>query len=279
MDEAEIKIVCICCLILHQSEGVGRPVAVGCLAMSTAVWLIAGLTSITATNCVQYSLSMTYFGRYCTSDGIVTYPQLPHHCRYLCLQSATCKAYNYNSTENTCTHFSSPCPLAFPDTAMELTVLTEIPINQCYEWVTYAQRDPIDQRRIHMHPTYQICRMTRAGNDILCYFHLELSQCIGYLGSTQFTDRDGSPCQRLRVIEDCAVFWVPYVARDPIPTRAVEAGHIADGNTVHVTKVVVIINNKPRTLTGHHFLGADKSCCIFARRVLCNSAMMMLVVL
>ena len=279
MDEAENWRRLYLLHILYQSEGAGLPVAVGCLAMSTAVWAIAGMTTIKATNCIQYSLSMTYFGRYCTGDGIVTYPQLPHHCRYLCLQSATCKAYNYNGTDKTCTHFSSPCPLAFPDTAMELAVFTEIPISQCYEWVTYARGDPIDQRMVHVPPTYQICRMMRDGNDLMCYFHLGFSKCFGYLGSTQFTDRDGYPCQRLRIIEACTVFWVPYVARDPIPARAVEAGHMADGNTVYVTKVVLPINNKPRNLTGHYFLGADKSCTIFAYRVLCNPTMMMLVVL
>ena len=248
---------------------------------STAVCVIAGLTTIAAMNCVQYSLPMTYNGRYCTGDGTLTYPQLPHQCRYLCLQSATCTAYNYNATEKTCTHFTSPCPEAFIDSAMEFAVFAEIPVNQCYEWVRYLG-DPFDPRNIRTHPELAICRMQRGGNNILCYAHSHFSRCYGPWGTTEFGHIEGYPCQLLSIAEACTIFWVPYVARDLVPPRAVKAGHMADGRVVYVTKIDVLIPGGAGAriiIPGHYVVGAENSCGPMSSRVLCESTMMMMVVL
>ena len=52
----------------------------------------------------------------------VTPKLLTHQRRYICLQSATYKAYNFNITEGTCTRFTSPCPQAFINPVMEFVV-------------------------------------------------------------------------------------------------------------------------------------------------------------
>ena len=66
------------------------------LIIGTAFGVAVLPSFITAEHCNLYSISMSYNGRYCPSDGTVI-PQLsPRQCKHVCLQSRNCKAYNYN---------------------------------------------------------------------------------------------------------------------------------------------------------------------------------------
>ena len=112
---------------------------------------------------------MPYTGRYCPGNGTAIPRLLPLQCRYICLQSPTCKAYNYNTTETLCTYLISPCPLAFSDTAMEFSVFTGKSIDQCYHWVSKSSEN--DPRMISTdNPERWICRMQRDDSDIMCHF-------------------------------------------------------------------------------------------------------------
>ena len=55
---------------------------------------VAGVVPMKANICEWYSLTLTLGGRYRPGDGDVTRKLLPHKCRYLCLYSITCRAYN-----------------------------------------------------------------------------------------------------------------------------------------------------------------------------------------
>ena len=68
--------------------------------------------------------------------------------QFMCLQSATCKTYNCNVTEGTCTQFSSPCSQAFGDPVIEFVVFRKTPVNRCYGWVPNSPGDPLDERMI-----------------------------------------------------------------------------------------------------------------------------------
>ena len=95
-------------------------------------------------------------------------------------------------------------------------------------------------------------------------------------GGPRDLDSLGYSCQRLRIMEDCTVFWVPYTARDPIPSRAVMAGHTANGSVVYVTKFYGI---KSHSLAGHYVDGAERTSGVRGRAVESSTTMMMLVVL
>ena len=116
--------------------------------VSMALLVAIAVLNVTAKSCETYSLSMPYVGRYCTGMGIVTLKLLPHQCRHICLQSAVCKAYNYNTTVKTCIRFTSPCPEDFVDPVMEFVVFREKRAKQCYEWVPYSAGDPVGDRMI-----------------------------------------------------------------------------------------------------------------------------------
>ena len=80
------------------------------VVVGTLLWIISILSILNFVDakCESYSLSIPYKGRYCTGEGLIIPHVFPHHCRYVCLQSATCNAYNYNNTDRTCTQFTSP---------------------------------------------------------------------------------------------------------------------------------------------------------------------------
>ena len=231
---------------------------------------------IAAEYCNSYSLSMSYNGRYCPGEGTITLQLLSHQCRYICLQSTKCKAYNYNVTEGTCTRFTSPCPQAFPDSVMEFAVLAEIPRDQCYQWTPYSSGDPIDPRMISTGTIdLLICRMQRGGDDRVCHFYTVNEICYASWGASEFNNNQGYPCQRLRIMEVCTIFWVPYTARDPIHPRSVTAGHMANGDVVYVTNFY--FNGK--SLAGHYVRDAAFTTGPSIGAAQSSSTMMMMVVL
>ena len=222
---------------------------------------------------------MSYSGRYCIGEGDSDQVILPHHCQAACLESATCYAYNYNATERICTRFTSPCPEAKRDPIMEFVVFTQRPYEECYEWVPYSSGDTADDRMIYTDdPRHMISRMQKDGNDFGCYYHTPLSNCFAGTGFSSFHKNQGYPCQRLQIKEGCTVFWVLYIARDPIPPRAVITGHMTNGDRVYVTKFDY---NKPpvQSLAGHYVEGAENTFADHARGTRSSSAMLMMVVL
>ena len=132
--------------------------------------VVATALRVTAIRCGWFSLTLPYRGRFCIGEGTVIRNLLPRQCRHVCLQSATCKAYNYNVTEGTCTRFTSPCPQAYSDPIMEFVVFRETPTNKCYEWVSYSRGDPLDERMIATDsPWCIVARLQVNGNDVVSY--------------------------------------------------------------------------------------------------------------
>ena len=152
---------------------------------------------------------------------------------------------------------------------------------QCYEWVPYIAGDFISERMIFTDTQmHMICRMKVGDNDVVCYFTRALLRCYGAMATTgpYFNSHQGYPCQRLRIMEGCTIFWVPYTARDPIPHRAVTAGSMANGDRVYVTKFGYN-NSLILTLAGHYVEGADATVSPLGWATRRSSTMMMMVIL
>ena len=162
---------------------------------------------------------------------------------------------------------------------MEFVVFTKKPYQGYHEWVAYSAGDPADDRTIYTDdPRRMISRMQRDGNDFGCYFYTQFAACFTSSGGSEFHNQEGYPCQRLQIKEVCTIFWVPYIARDPIPPRAVITGHMANGDRVYVTKFDY--NQPPvQSLAGHYVEGAENTFADHAGGNRSSSAMMMMVVL
>ena len=79
-------------------------------------------------------------------------------------------------------------------------------------------------------------------------------------------------------MEDCIVFWVPYIAGHPINPISVIGGHMANGDVVYVTKFDY--NYPPViSLAGHYVEGADHTVATAGGVAWSSSTMMMLIVL
>ena len=247
------------------------------MKMCMALVMTLFLSTITTQTCELYSLSMSYKGRYCPGDGIATPLPEPHLCRLTCLQSPICMAYNFNETEKSCVFLTSTCPEAFVDPVMELVVFTQRPDEQCYEWITYNSGDALDERMVSQIGRI-VCRMKWSGNDIVCHWHEVYNVCFAYFSSA-FTSVQGYPCERLRIMEGCVIYWVPYTARDRVPPRAVTAGQMASGVMVYVTKFDFIHNNKRKNVPGHYVEGAADTVGEYGGVARRSNTMMMMVVL
>ena len=202
-----------------------------------ALLVAVAMVNVKTESCEMHSLSMPYKGRYCTGVGTVTLKLLPHQCRSMCLQSAICKAYNYNTTSEACTRITSPCPQAIGDPVMEFAVFRETSAKQCYKWVPYSSGDVLDERMISTDTSsYIVARLKVNGNDLVCKFEDGVGCSGGVLGSTTYKSNQGYQCERLRVVEGCTIFWVSYTAGEPIPAQAVIGGSMANGDGVYVVK-------------------------------------------
>ena len=186
-------------------------------------------------------------------------------------------AYDYNATDKTCTRLTSPCPEAFTNADMEFMVFTQKPYKECYEWIPYTVGDDLDERMVTQRGRI-ICRMAKSGNDIVCYWHPSERKCFGYLSSS-FHSGQGYACQRLRIMEGCTIYWFPYTARDPIPSRAVTAGQMDNGDTVYVTYFDYLYNGQPKNFPGHYVEGAADTVAEFAGGPRRSTTMRMMVVL
>ena len=249
------------------------------VSIGTAIGVTAILSALAVEPCKLFSVSEPYNGRYCPGDGMAIPHLLPDQCRYICLASPTCNAYNYNTTERTCTRFVSPCLQAIPDTVMEFAVFTEKPKDQCYQWIPYNSGDAVDPRMVSTNDAYRIiCRMQKDGDDIVCFYDSHVSKCYAIWESPEFNNAQGYPCQRLRILEDCTVFWVPYTAGHPIHPRAVIDGHMANGDVVYVTKFD-FNSQSTISLAGHYVEGADDTVATAGGVARKTSTMMMLIVL
>ena len=215
--------------------------------MGTFASLQAMITvvTITAHRCELYNLAMPYGGRYCIAEGAITQRVLSHQCRLTCIQLSKCRAYNYNFTDETCTRFTATCLLAYSDPVMEFVVFRETPVHQCYEWVTYNSGDPLDERMIAAdNPERIVSRLAVSGSDVVGYFFTVKGKCYGTVGDREYYTWDGYLCERLRVIEGCTIFWVPYTAGETLPSNAVIGGAMANGDVPYVVKFDVIHDGK-----------------------------------
>ena len=224
---------------------------------SLSLLTIVTVMNVAVNRCEFYNLTMPYKGIYCTGDGTVTLKLLPHECRYMCPQSPICRAFNYNVTEETCTRFTSPCPQAFSDPVMEFVVFRETPVNQCYEWVMYSPGDQLGEQMIATDiPWCVVSRLQVNGNDVVSYFVTDSDHCWGTFGETEYSTQQGYRCERLRVVEGCTIFWVPYTVGEPLPSRAVIEGVMANGDVPYVVKFDCIHNGKVESISGYYIEGA-----------------------
>ena len=236
-------------------------------------------------NCQSYDIynsDLTPDGLYCSIGGIaLSYDSTLHQCKYLCLQSANCAAFNHNRTDDKCTFFHNPCPLAHKAPEMEYFVFTKTPTDQCSQWIPYTSNDPLDDRMIASHiGTQMVSRIRYNGNYLIGYQYIPYKQCFTY---TTVDDRivssgSSAPCERLRIADDCTAFWIPYTAEESLSPRAVTGGRMASGEIAYVVKFDIYEDSSTIWISGYYTEGAPNAVSAYYR-IRTSNTMMMLVIL
>ena len=130
------------------------------MAICTQLLVLSSLSSMMANACELYFVAEDD-GKYCPGNSIVVRGLLSHQCRYMCLQLASCRAYNCNGTDGTCTRFRSPCPQVFLDPIMKFGIFTEKPYELCYEWIPLISGSCNDERNIIVYGANRYRAVTR----------------------------------------------------------------------------------------------------------------------
>ena len=213
----------------------------------------------TTADCVIYDSSVSPAGHYCPYPGKILHNTATSQCKLICMHSVNCKAFNRNSTADTCTLLTTACPLAIHDPMMEYVVFRQRPAVECYEWMPRAALDPADYRVIDVTGIVNyVARFQVNGNDVVGFSGPGI--CYSCLESLRYDSPPQPPCQLLRISPACTSLWVPYTAGDPLPKGAIIGGQTVDGDQVWIIRFsqqgVVIsgyyTTGSPHAVAPHH---------------------------
>ena len=212
-----------------------------CLSVGILV-AVASFAGILTQHCQVYDESSMY-GKFCPISGL-QFQSPPGLCIYACLHSDWCVAFSHNATNGTCTMTLEPCPLALPAPGMDnymFAVFSEKPLAHCFQWVPFNGHEPPDNRMIIVinkvsSVFFILARMKKNNATGLGYEELSTKKCYAHIPTTGpvTTFEEGWICERLRIVNGCTAFWVPYKAGESLPGRAVTGGAMANGDVMYV---------------------------------------------
>ena len=210
-----------------------------------AHWVCTIVTSLmhspllSAQECQLLENTPLVSGIYCPENIEAAFNSLPHLCRAMCLQTPNCAAYNYNTSDNTCTRLTAPCPQPQSDPVMKFGALIARKPQECCEWIPFIRGGPRVERMVAVdeNPTRTVARTTSGGANYFGYYFEPNDACYIATSATNGERIDGHPCQLLRITEGCAVLWEPYTAGDRLPAKVVIGGNTADGDNVYVASM------------------------------------------
>ena len=233
--------------------------------------------------CQLFEIAPQSIGRFCPTDEIPQRPVEAHECKYHCIQSKFCSAFNYNHTDKACTHITNPCAMALSYHDVQYTVFSQRPASQCYEWLFYDTNlnvDDMEDRTIHTDRAEQkLSRLHKDGSDIVGYLIHVKRDCYGWYRTAQIQRSYGLQCQYLRTKEGCTLFWVPYTVGSRIPPRSVIGGKMANGDVNYVVKLDMFISPYIRHSAGYFTQGTSYGVGMYAGTKMIATSMHILIVL
>ena len=237
----------------------------------------------TNADCHLFEIAPLSIGRFCPTDAIPQRPVEAHECKYHCIQSKFCSAFNYNHTHKSCTRIVNPCAMALSYPDVQYTVFAQRPANQCYEWVFYDSSvtdDVMEDRTIHTDRAgLKVSRLQKDGNDIVGYLVHGFKNCYGWYVDRQIDSISGLLCQYLRVKEGCSLFWVPYIVGQSLPPRSVIGGKMANGDVNHVIKFRKLLSAGLIHAAGYFTTGTSYGVGFYDYKKLTATSMHILIVL
>ena len=195
-------------------------------------------------SCQLLDNTLVVSGQFCPVKGVVAYIWQRHLCKALCIQSPSCGAYNYNTSDGTCTRLATPCAVLYGNVLMEFGALDVGLIRggstqDCCEWIIFTAGDPRDERMVTTEASHRIvARIKKDGRYYFGYHNEMHDRCYTTNGNDQLTNRHDT-CERLRIVDGCIARWTPYTTGEPLPSNVVIGGENTNGKNIYVT----IFNN------------------------------------
>ena len=152
-----------------------------------------------------------------------------HHCVIRCMDKG-CPYLNYNIVEKCCQLGDESCVSLVFDNQYNLTSFFS-PVESCVKWIPAAGSDTshmIRSSTCHSVPPFDTCFVGRliSGPHILPGKY-EVGGPLHTMLNGQH--RTSGQKEVLTVGAGCQLGWIPYVAGNVIPTRAVAGGFLASG--------------------------------------------------
>ena len=152
------------------------------------------------------------------------------HCVIRCMQNG-CHFFNYNVVEKFCQLGAESCDSLVFNNQYNLTSFSP-PMTMCLKWIPHAGSDTshmIQSSTCHIEQQYAKCYVGRLITGVhILPGKFEVGGAL-YTILNGETYIHGGQVEVLTVGAGCQVGWIPYVAGNMIPTRAVAGGFMASG--------------------------------------------------
>ena len=180
------------------------------MALPFIVFTVLAVVIGSEKHCKSRDFFLPLEGRYCQSSGSVIPDILSHQCISACIQFPTCAAFNYNITEKACVLFTSTCPKAVCNSAMEFDIFTtKMVAENCYEW------RPIDSRSWDRaveqgSGTDYAIRVLKSGSYYIGHWGNVGEKCYAHDGTALLNNiAGGYRCESLWIAEGCTAYLQP----------------------------------------------------------------------
>ena len=210
--------------------------------------------------CRSHSLTNSFIGRYCPTEGAIT-PNIPwYECKLLCMQTPSCQAVNYNIVTSSCTNITKTCPQAILHPSMTFTRFTAIRPEQCIEWIERGTGLLPGDRAMTEDNMRFMARMQKDGDDFMCYMLTPHNHCYyrDIQGVRFDSNTGGYPCQLLRIRDGCTVLYMSYDLGTPLPPNALIGGYTAGGLPCYIVQPHAFYVPGPNSLIGKHRIANNK---------------------
>ena len=213
------------------------------LVWNTLSILLLGMSVYTKDICTNVTIKKPLDGYYCTSDtNTVQLSNVPYHlCTHYCISVWQCPMLSYYENKAMCLVYREICVVMVKGTeeVFRSIMLYEPPKNECISWLPYQGSDPSGERLVYKDSNYLIRQ--HHNNEILPGKVKKPSMKVRtvslFNGPIRINKEANSKTEFLVVSDVCSIAWVPYVAGNEMPSRAVVGGQTVDGRPLFVASL------------------------------------------
>ena len=211
-------------------------------------FLTIGTGVYTKDTCADVITKKTIDGYYCPVDTkTVQISHVSRHlCTHYCVTVLQCPVFSYYETKGMCMLQREICLEMVQGTGQVFSsiIVYGSTKQECITWLPYPGSVPDQERLVVMANGNQVVRF-RHNNEILPgKATASKVKTVSFVNVPTKIDANLNPSVEYLVVSDtCSITWVPYVAGNPMPSRAVVGGQKVNGKPLFVAALWVTMND------------------------------------